>query len=570
MKPGVTVDAVQQELMRVRQDVTAEAGGKSDGRDYLRADPIQANLFSRFKQYLWLVELAAGLVLFMACTNLAILLVMRGRSRESLAAISTALGASRARVLSTAMLESVVICLSGCALALVAVAATGAAVAMVLPPLFSRYATGVVDARVLGFSLAVACVAAVVAGTWPAWRMTRVGASVSLQKTAGRTGGRASRGIRSLMAIEAALGCVLVLGSVLAVRSFDRLADDPLGFQPAGLSLVEIGGGGRLPYAEQRARMDAVLEAVRRVPGVSSAAAADRMPMTGLVGGVRQFTSGGLTGSKIQVSDGYFATMGTPVVAGRDFTGAEPTGAVAILNHAAATLLFPQTAPAAVVGRTFHADGEAPREIVGVVQPFKDGYGGRAGGAVVFVPAAAEGSEWGGLMVRATEGRAVTAEGLRSAIRARIGEVPVRTTYVPDALEPSLRDARFRAVLLTVLALAGLGLAIVGMYAIASYDVALRVHEMGVRLTLGATPAGLQRRILGQACLPVLAGVMAGLIGAYWTTQFATTFLFNMTGRDPVTYVTVAAVMVITPLVASWLPARRAAATDPAVVLKVQ
>ena len=571
MKPGARVEDVQRELLMVRQQVTADTGGKSDGRDSLRADPIQANLFSRFLDYLWLVEAAAGLVLFMACANLANLLVVRGRSRAHLAAISTALGASRARVISTSMLESLVICLVGCTLALVAVALTESALAAVLPPIFSRYATSAGDARVLGASMAVACVAALVAGVWPGWRMTRVAVPATLQESVRGARLGTSRGSRALITLEAALGCVLVLGSILAVKSFGRLVDDPLGFTPDGLSLVQIGGRSQLPFAQQRIHLDDVLAAVRRTPGVSGAGSADSIPTTGEGAAVHGFSVGQRRGGLVQVTDGYFATMGTPFLAGRDFTATElgAGGPVAVLNQAAARLLFPTDTPAGLIRRMLQPDSGAPREIVGVVRDFKESYGGQAS-PTVFVPAGTQESPWTAFVVRAAPGAAVTAATIRSVVRSQLGDAPVRITHLTDTLDVGLRDSRFRAVLLTILALTGLCVAVVGLYAIASYDVTSRMHELGVRLTLGATPAALQRLVLRQACVPVLLGAAVGLGGAYWMAQFAQAFLFNLTGRDPFTYILVAAVMTGTAIFAAWLPARRAAATDPVVVLRTQ
>ncbi len=572
MKPGVRVEDVQRELMTVRQQVTAAAGGKSDGRDYLRADPIQSNLFSRFLNYLWLVEAAAGLVLLMACANLVNLLIVRGRSRAHVAAISTALGASRTRVLLTSMLESLVICLGGCTLALVAVALTETALAGVLPPIFSRYATSAMDGRVLGVSLGAACAAALVAGVWPGWRMTRFAGPAALRGdgvSSARV--RPLRGTRALMVVEAALGCVLVLGSVLAVRSFGHLVDDPLGFTPDGLSLVQVGDRAQLPFAQQRVRMDGLFDAVRQMPGVLSAAAADSIPLTGETA-AHGFSRGPIRGALIQVTQHYFATMGTPFVAGRDFTESElaATGPVVVLNYSAARVLFPDDPPAHLIRRIVQLDSGAPREIVGVVQDFKESYGGRPSAPAAFVPAGAHDSPWGAFAVRAVDGAPVSAATIRAVLRSRLGDVPVRVTSLADALDVSLRDSRFRAVLLSVLALTGLCVAVVGLFATASYDVTLRMHEMGVRLTLGATPRALQRLILLQACWPVVLGAAAGLTGAYWLAQFATSFLFNITGRDPLTYAAVAGVMVVTALLAAWFPARRAAATDPVVVLKAQ
>jgi predicted permease len=567
MRPGVTPADVGHELAVVQEGLRSQPSERPQRRENLRADGIERALFSRFNDYLWLVVAAAGLVLLMACTNLATLLVARGRAREQLAAIATALGASRARVLTTAVAESLTICLTGSALALAGVWATEAAISALLPPLFSRYTAGATDLRVLTFALLVACAAAVGAGLAPGWRHTKVDVLTVLQKGSRGGGRRTSPGARTLLAVQAALGCLLVVGSFLALRSFARLSGDSLGFDPTDLAVVWTNPG-RLAPDEQRTRMEAALQAMRRVPGVRAAAGADNIPTTNEMG-QRGFKQGAVRGTKIQVTDEYLATLGARLTAGRDFTRAEVAsrGPVVILNRLAARALFPEIPPAALIGRMWQADDDPPREIIGIVQEFKTSYGDANLRPAVFLPMGAEPSLWTQLVIRPA---AIRPEVIRSVIQEQFGGVTVRTLDVERRLDVSLVDARFRAVLLSVLACAGLAVAVVGLYAVASYDVAMRRYEMGVRLTLGAPPRALKRLILLQACRPVALGAGAGLVGAYWLAQFITGFLFNMTGRDPVTYAAVATVMVASALLAAWLPARRAAATDPAVVLKAQ
>ena len=495
----------------------------------------------------------------------------RGRSREQLAAIATALGASRARVLATALIESLFVCLSGCALAVGAVWATEAAIAALLPPLFSRYLAGATDLRVLAFALLVACATAIVAGLVPGWRLTKVDVLPLLQQGSKGAGRRTSRGMRSLIAVEAALGCLLVVGSFLAVRSFMRLAGDALGFDPKNLGIVLIADRTRLPPDEQRARMQLALDAIRQMPGVKSAGGADNIPTTNEMG-QRGFKQGAVSGTKVQISDGYLATLGAQFISGRDFAPAEIAGLrpVVVLDRLAATALFPDLPPAALIGRIWQADNDPPREVIGVVQEFKTSYGASTTRPVVFLPMGTEPSVWTQFVIRSEIDGAIRPDVVRSVIQQQFGAATVRTFSVVQRLDSSLTDARFRAVLLSVLAFSGLVVAVVGLYAVATFDVAQRVHEMGVRLALGATPHRLGRLILLQTCWPVLVGLTAGLIGAYWMAQFATSFLFNMNGRDPVIYASVAGVMVATTLVAAWLPARRAAKTDPAIVLRAQ
>jgi ABC-type antimicrobial peptide transport system permease subunit len=167
-------------------------------------------------------------------------------------------------------------------------------------------------------------------------------------------------------------------------------------------------------------------------------------------------------------------------------------------------------------------------------------------------------------------GRALNVRDVRAALTSRVGAARVDLRYVPATLEPFLVDPRFRAVLLGTLAITGLILAAVGLYAAASADVALRRYETGVRLALGATAREVSRRVIGDTCRPVVAGVAIGLVFSYWSAQFFQTFLRRVDGRDPWTYALVALTLIGTAIAAAWPPAQRAASTDPATVLRAQ
>ena len=565
LRPGVTLAAVQQEVGAVLD------GLPNEQRRSIKVDWLQGNLFSRFRQYLWLVIGAAALVLLMACANLASLFLARGRSRERLSAIATALGASRWRVLRTSMIECGVVCLMGCAVATAALVTAGQVLTAALPPLLGRYAVPATDLRILGFALLASTLAAIVAGVVPGWRATKVDVLSVLQKGTQASGRRPARSTRGLLVAETAIGCLLVLASVLAVRSFALLSSDELGFLPQGLSLVSVQGRGRVTPDEQRQRIEAAVEVVESIPGVLAAGAADTIPTSGATA-LHAFKSEGKLGDIVQVTAGYFPTLSTEFVAGRAFTPDEvrTRTEVVILNELAVSLLFPGASPAAVVGRTWQADGEAIRQIIGVTENIKSAYGDEKTRPTAFVPIGTKPAAWDVLIARVASGAPLRADALRDRLRGRLGDITVSVSDVSTRLDTVLQDPRFRALLLTMLALSGLVVTVVGLYGVASYDVAQRVHEIGVRLSLGASRRALTFQILRHACAPVVLGAAIGLAGAYWMAGFAQTFLYKLDGRDPLTYAAVAGVMIATSVVAAWLPARRAAATDPAIVLKAQ
>jgi putative ABC transport system permease protein len=442
----------------------------------------------------------------------------------------------------------------------------------VLPPLFSRYAASVADPRVVLFAIATATICAVIAGLVPAWRATRIDVLAILQKgTRSRRRTRARSG-RGLIAAEAALGALLVLGSVVALRSFMTLASNPVGFQPRDLYVVSIGGEGQPTRDEQRSRIEQALEVVRLVPGVAAAAASDYVPASG-EGPVRGFSKDQPRGTRAQVSANYFETMRAVVLAGRIFTPEDIASHanVAVLSKLGAELLWPTMTPPQVVGRLWQPPGETPREVVGVIAEMKGGYGVDRGLPAAYVPLGAEPTPWRSIVVRAEPGTTVQVEAIRARVQERLGrEIRVSMSSMLALMDRELQDPRFRAVLLTTLALTGLLLAIVGLYAVTSYDVTMRRYEMGVRLVMGATGADLRRLVRREALVPVGIGTGVGLLAAYWLAQFAQGFLFHTDGRDPRLYLIVAGVLVATTLIASWRPARRVAATDPAIVLRAQ
>jgi hypothetical protein len=247
-----------------------------------------------------------------------------------------------------------------------------------------------------------------------------------------------------------------------------------------------------------------------------------------------------------------------------------------MLNALGVRLLWPGVTPALAVGRTWQPDGEIPRTIVGVVADMKFQYGvgmfghGKAQ-PIAYVPIGAEPTRFGGVSVRIREGQVLQEPALRTFLEVRLpGARLTRLSYVPDGLSPVLRDPRFRALLLSLFAVAALGLAAIGLYAVASYEAAQRRYEMGVRLTLGATPGTLRRLLLADTCRPVAIGATAGLVGAWWFAAFAQSLLYRTDGRDPIFYAAAVVVLVGTAALAAWMPARRAARTDPAIVLRAQ
>ena len=570
-----SVQAARAEIDSLVSALAPQLRGRDGALPLIQVDPIQSTLFSRFRENGWLILSASLILLMLACATLANLLLARGRSREYQAAIHASLGASPRRLMGTALLESVLVCIAGSAIAIGVVQLTSTALASVLPPLLARYAAGATDPRVLGFTLLIAFACAAAAGVLPSWRTSRVDVLSVLQRASNSQQRSRLRGGRSLIVVESALAVLLVLSGLLLVRSFTNFAGQDLGFEPEDLYLVRVFGSAPAPPAHPEAVLatyERALETLATVPGIHAAGGADvpvgagQAPMRGMS------KDRSLGGARYQVGAGYFATLRTPFIAGRAFTEAEVRGraAVGILSQSAARAFFPDLSWTAVIGRRLVLDDEPARTVVGIVPDLKPHGYGRDAEAALFLPLGSEPSRYSLTLIRMESGATPQLALVQQRLSEVLGPVTVSITSVSTGFEPALQDPRFRAVLFTTLAAAALLLAGIGLYALASFDVAQRRYEMGVRLALGARGRDLQRMVISGACRPVVAGILLGLAGAWWAETLLASFLFGVEPRDPASYTAVVAVLLFTALVAAWLPARRAVRVDPATVLRAQ
>jgi putative ABC transport system permease protein len=408
----------------------------------------------------------------------------------------------------------------------------------------------------------------------PAWRASRVDVLSVLQSASVSRQRSRLRGGQSLIVIESALAVLLVLSGLLLFRSFANFSGQDLGFNPDNLHTVTARGASPVKQSPEAglALYEQAIEVLAAVPGVQSAGGADvtvvagQAPMRGLS---KDRT---VRGGRYQVSAGYFDTLQTPFIAGRAFTDAEVRSRahVGILSASAARIFFADLPPAQVVGRSLTIDDEPSRTVVGVVPDLRRRGYGEDGDAALFLPLGAEPSAYSMTVIRVEPGTSPQRAMLQQRLSEVLGPVTVNVTAISAGLEPALRDPRFRAVLFTVLSLAALLLAAIGLYAITSFDVAQRRYEMAVRLSLGARARDIRRLVVLGACRPVVLGVLLGVAGAYWAEQFLQAFLFGVEPRDPAEYAVVVLILLATTTLAAWLPARRAVRVNPATTLRAQ
>jgi predicted permease len=528
--------------------------------------------------------ITAGLVLLIACANLANLLLARAAAREREIAVRLALGASRGRLVRQLMTESLLLAAFGAAAGLWLATTLGGLMVRYLStrdrPLFVDLAA---DGRVLGFTLGLAVLTCLLFGLAPALRASRTDLGVVLKATGGHGTTVARLGLRRLLvAAQVALSFVLLVGALLFARSLDKLASVDPGFDESGVILLGVDLRRMDPPVERRAALhEAIVERVRAVPGVAAAASVGIVPISGS-GWNNSMRDAARTEEQQKsenvwlnrVSSGYFATLGTPLLAGRDFGPGDKLGApvVGVVNETVASKLFGGENPVGRRLRSFPGDDgkEWMIEIVGVVKDSKYRELKEPSKPIVYVAAAQEKEPWPGvdLVIR----RAAPLRDVVGGVKAAVAEVAPRAALDIDLLERMIRESLLRERLVATLSgffgvLAAI-LATIGLYGVVAYGVARRTHEIGVRMALGASRRAITAMIVRENGLLLLIGLGAGVLLALAAGRAAASMLYGLAPHDPVTFLLAIALMGGVTLIAGALPARRAARVDPMIALK--
>ena len=528
---------------------------------------------------------AVTFVLLIACANVGNLLIARAASRERETAVRTALGASRLRVVRLWLVECLLLAGAGAGVG-VLLASWGVTLLKALAPdSVPRLEDVGLDARVVAFTAGVALASAVLLALVTGRRQSAREAAGALRAGDGRaTAGRAASRFRGvLVASQVALALVLLVGAGLLVRSLTRLLAVAPGFDPSHVTTVHLALEDR-SYAQparQAAFWHQLLDRLRARPGVQDAGVITFLPLAG-PGAATSFTvigqpppapgQGPVADIRIADAD-FFHAMRIPLVRGRLF-GADdtPAGAeVAVVNEQLAKRTWPGEDP---IGKRVkvswtHADAEVT--IVGVVGDIRDRALDAEVRPTLYYSLDQEPASEMNVVLRTTATPAALTGELRSAVRALDSQVPLGTvTTMDETVAASTLNRRFPMQLLALFAALAVALAAVGIYGVLAYTVRLRTREIGVRLALGAAPRGLVGMVVRSGLPYVLAGVAVGTAGALAASSVLRGLLFGVGTADPVTYAGVAAFLVGVGLLASWLPARRAAKVDPVVALRAE
>jgi putative ABC transport system permease protein len=590
LAPGVSVDQAHAELAAIAADFNATRGAAGQGWTVALTPMRDVVLRQDTRRLAWTLLAAVAVVLAVACVNVASLSLSRAVDRSRELVLRAALGASRWRMFRLLMVESVLLATTGAAAGvLTGSLALRLFLTLVPPGTLPAEAAVALDARALVFTAGLAMAAALVFGTLPAWR--GAAASPARALAAGGRGASASRASsrlhNTLLAVEVALAMVLVTTAALLGVSFGRLTGVSPGFETAGIQTAQVAvPATRYPDAAAWAAFyERAIDAIRRQPHVQHASAVTSLPLGGWLFGARFAVEGTSVdparppSAHIQhTTRDYFETFGIPLVAGRSFAASDTAQAplVAIVNQTFVRRFIPD---GAAVNRrlTLGIDTTAGLSnqawtIVGVAGDVKTGSLADRDLATpeIYVPHTQSPMPALVLAARAAPGRmADAASALRAGLRSVDPDLPLSAIVSMDErLGRSVSTQRFRTSMIVLFAaLAGV-LANLGVYAVRARAVRARRREMGVRTALGATRGEILRLLVGQAIWPVAAGLLIGAGASRLTSRALRQWLFETDAADPIVLAASAAALGGAALVASWLPARRAAGADPLAVLR--
>ncbi|MEO8429937.1 MAG: ABC transporter permease [Acidobacteriota bacterium] len=586
MRPGVSIERASNEIVAISTDLS-RSYPDTNAHKIVRPIRLIDFLVRSVRPALLVLLAAVGLVLLLACANLASLLLARASMRAPEMAIRRALGAGRGRIVRQLLTEGALLSITGGALG-VGVAAFGKDLLLSLAPgSLPRVSEIALDPRVLGFATGLSILTGMAFGLVPALPVARTEAGDALHGSGkGTPGGSGRQRTLGLVASgEVALAFLLLIGSGLLLASVSRLANVPLGFQPdhvltADLVLPESRYATRQP--QTRAFLS-VVERMREIPGVESAASVIGAPLEGGGIGGRLKIEGRPEGALADrpsarsrpVAGDYFAALRVPIVKGRPLTPAdrEDAAPVAVVNQAFAAKYFPGVDP---LGRRLAWDwGYEPRwmTVVGIAADVKASRDLVDDDVVaVYSPYSQRPVDWqrfGTLILRTTGDPASYGRSLRQAVWAVDPTLTVSAIRTMDERRSAaLSSRRFSALLLSIFGGAALLLAIQGIVGVLSYSVAQRRREIGIRMALGASPADVFGSILGRALALTVSGLILGVAGALAASRLLAGLLYGVTATDTGTFFAAGVLVLVTALAACAVPARRAMRVDPLVAMR--
>jgi putative ABC transport system permease protein len=582
MRPGVTRAQVQRDLATEDQRLhTAYPEAFTHAQTATIASTPVRTAMGKDARTAFLVLLGiTGLVLLVACANVAHLTLARHLRREREMAVRTALGAGRARLLRLLVTESLLLSLGGAALGLLLAGIAMHPLAGVAARFTPRAGEIVLDGRVVAFALALAVVTGIVFGVVPAFADTDALATKLRDGGASSSGRRRTR-LRALLVVgEVAVAFVVLLGAGLMLRDLRQLLGRRTGYDPQHVVTAHVDLN-FTTYASNSAQdqfEETLLQRLRATPGVVSAAIANAFPASSgspqnrtaiTIRGPAVADSASLPKPEVDfVSPDYFRTIGTPLLRGRDFaeTDRDTIAQVAIISHSAALHWFGHTDP---IGRMISADGQHWVTIVGEVGDVRQ-FGPAADvPEQAYVPIVHQGISDFRVLVRSLQAPAGVGALVRTTVQAINPEQPViGVRTLEQARNEVMASSRLTAILLTLFAALALVIAAAGLGGVMAYAVGQRTQEFGIRMALGAKRSGILWLVVGQGVRLVVVGLVIGALAFRLVAHAIGRLLYGVSPTDPLTYAAVALVFLLVAVLACLLPARRATTVDPIVAFK--
>jgi len=600
LKPGISLSQANMQL-RFASQAAQRQGLRPDPEYTFVLEPLRDAIVRDARASLLLMQAAVGLVLLIACANVANLLLGRTTVRQREFAIRAAIGAGRGRLLRQFATESVLLSTCGGGIGLVMGSLGVHALLSISPGNIPRIgvagASVGLDWRVLMFTLGISLLVGIVFGIVPALRVCSPSLNQSLNEGNQRLGSGSSQSkVRSLIVLsEVSLSVVLLIGAALLIRTFVALRDVNPGFDGHNVFLMEMSlHGSQFATTANVARLvEDARQRLAGVAGVEIAAATcsppfgDRMGLPFAAVGTPSGNSGSTGDAEwMSVSPGYFAVLRIPIIRGRDFDEQDRKGAsgVVVINETMAKRYWADKDPIGQtieIGRGVGPDFEdRPRQIIGIVADTRDHDLSQAAEPTMMIPLAQEPDgitrlwlQFGPIfwLIRTHLEPHQVAVNVSEQLREASGGLPAgRVRTMDEILSHSIARQNFSMLLLGVFAMAALALTAVGIYGVMAYSVAQRTHEIGVRMALGADRARIRNLVVGKGMLTAGLGVIVGLTAAAFLARFLAGFLFGVRAWDPMVFIAVPLLLALVALFALWIPARRAALLEPIQALRIE
>ena len=580
LKPGVSVEQAQADM----EAVARQLGQQYNSNHGVKVISLQERIVGDVRPTLLALLGAVGLVLLIACANVANLLLARASSRQREFAIRTAHGASRLRVIRQLFTESILLALLGCGVGLLLAYWGVELLTSALPSDTPRLKEIGLDWRVLVFTLLVSLLTGLAFGLAPALRASAVNLTDSLKEGGrGSSEGFRSNRVRSLLVVsEVALSLVILVNAALLVRSYQRLQVVDPGFETSNMLTLQLS----LPVAKydddakSSAFFQQLVQRLEALPQVKAVTLANDIPLVGdmqtsaprIEGRANSTGEGSLAGVHA-VSQNYFQVIGTPVLKGRAFTSADTLNSppVIIINNTMAQRLFPNEEP---IGKRirFSDDAKVPwEEIVGVVGDIKHEGLDAKPFMETYLPFTQSPRSLMAVMIRTTNDPTNLVSAARNSVLEVDRDQPVYDIKTMEQrLSESIAPRRLSMVLFVSFAGLALLLAAVGVYSVISYSVNRRTHEMGIRMALGARALDVLKLVVWQGMTLALVGIVIGVLAAFALTRLMSGLLYGVSATDPFIFAGVALMLVIIALLACLIPARRATKVDPMIALRYE